>query len=108
MFGSRLVERRCTQCGESRLLTVRQAKLSRRVVGRSHAPGSIAAPAPFTRDSAMVLEATAASAAADRAAMLSIHHALRLCPACQSEDFKDRRVTRAKPASPGASRNALP
>ncbi len=81
------------------------------MVGRSHAAGTSMEPGAFGGASdhmAMVFEATAASAAAGQAATLSIHHALRICPACQSENFEDRRVTKANPASPGASRNALP
>ena len=40
--------------------------------------------------------------------LLALRDALRACPKCQSEEFTDRRVTRARPASPNASRTELP
>ena len=40
--------------------------------------------------------------------LLALRDALRACPKYQSEEFTDRRVTRARPASPNASRTELP
>jgi hypothetical protein len=45
--------------------------------------------------------------AADTEVLLAIRDLLRNCPACSSQEFADRRVTRKRPASADASRALL-
>lgn len=107
MFGrERLIERRCNECGMAWLLTHAQAKFAPH---RSLGP-YMAQPKNMPQAMAQ-MEARSQALNQDRAdvsAEYDIQHQLRACPKCQSENFTDRKVTKEQPASPNASRNALP
>lgn len=109
MFGmSHSVERRCNACDTTWLLTRKQARFSTRRLRRprSHGLGVIRQrSAPQVADALALIGSEMMS---DTNEMLRLHDALRSCPRCQSEDFRDRKVTSVNPASPDASRTELP
>jgi len=107
VFGH-MVERRCKACGTAWLLTSQQARFSHRPPRRPRGPGIGGIGGPVNEEAVLALEASGSQMTSDAGAQLSLHDALRRCPKCQSEDFTDRRITRAKPASPDASQTELP
>ena len=88
--------------------TSQQARFSRRPSRRAKGPGIGAMGAPVNEESVLDLQASRSQMTSDTDELLALRDALRACPKCQSEEFTDRRVTRARPASPNASRTELP
>jgi hypothetical protein len=110
MFGrARLIERRCDACGTAWLLTSEQARFSRRRVRRARGGGiGAVGQLPARAEGALALSAEGSQLTSEANEQLAIRSALRRCPKCQSEQFTDRKVKRANPASPDASRTELP
>jgi len=110
MFGrAHLIERRCTCCGTAWLLTGGQARFSHRRARRARGPGiGAVGELPALADGILALSASGSQLTSETDAQLAVRSALRRCPKCQSEEFTDRRVTKADPASPYASRTELP
>lgn len=109
MFGrERLVERRCDVCATAWLLTSAQAKFS---VHRLHLPGGPGVgptgQIPANEESMLALSSSGSQMTSDTNELLAIRNALITCPKCRSVKFTDRKVTRANPASPDASRTEL-
>lgn len=106
-----LVERRCSACQAAWLLTKYQARY---VPGR---PRGLRFLQPFRSPPAQLgsfqaqlgmPEMQIGSGRDAASAGLTAMDALRTCPMCGSEQFTDRKVTKDNPASPDASRQALP
>jgi len=99
----RTYERSCTACGETWLLSRRQAQFRPSPWAGGFNPGragGLGTESPLA-DSSM----TAGSAAME--AELDVADSLRRCPACGSYRFSERPVTRRHPADPpkGTSRS---
>ncbi len=99
--GEHIVERTCSVCGAAWLLTRYQAKFKADwrhgthgvMAGDAAHPGGAApGPGPGPLDNPEI----------------GFRDSLHACPVCQSREFTDRKVTKDDPASPKASRNALP
>ena len=110
MFGrARLTERRCDARGTAWLLTSEQARFSHRRARRARGGGIGAVGQLSARaEGDLVLSAEGSQLMSERNEQLAIRSARRRCPKCQSEQFTDRKVTRANPASQDASRTELP
>jgi hypothetical protein len=52
--------------------------------------------APVNEESVLDLQASRSQMTSDTDELLALRDALRACPKCQSEEFTDRRVTRAR------------
>jgi hypothetical protein len=107
MFHERLVERRCKGCGTAWLLTHEQASIS------AHRPHLAPRGPAFEMGPASNFQAPDQFGAGmdpggDTDALLAMRDLLRACPKCQLQNFEDRKVTKASPASPDASGAALP
>ncbi|MGO9334401.1 MAG: hypothetical protein ACLQCU_10205 [Acidimicrobiales bacterium] len=110
MFGrAHLVERRCSACATAWLLTSQQAHFSHRRARRARGPGiGSLGQMPALEESVLALSASGSQLTSETDEQLAVRSALRSCPKCHSEQFTDRKVTRANPASPDASRTELP
>ena len=113
MFGRvRLIERRCDACGTAWLLTTEQAYFSHRRARRARrarGPGfGAVGQLPALAEGVLALSASGSQLTSDTEEQLAVHSALRRCPKCQSEQFTDRKVTRASPAALDVSRTELP
>lgn len=99
MFGHEtLYERRCNACGATWLLTKEEAHFrARRADVRAPIPNQ---PGLFDQTANMVQDAYEGQ--------IELLDHLRSCPECQLESYTQHKVTKAKPASPDASRAALP
>jgi hypothetical protein len=113
MFGRvRFIERRCDACGTAWLLTTEQAYFSHRRARRARrarGPGfGAVGQLPALAEGVLALSASGSQLTSDTEEQLAVHSALRRCPKCQSEQFTDRKVTRASPAALDVSRTELP
>ena len=63
---------------------------------------------PALEESVLALSAAGSQLTSETGEQLAGRSALRSRAKCQSEQFTDRKVTRANPASPDASRAELP
>jgi hypothetical protein len=110
MFGRvRFIERRCDACGTAWLLTTEQAYFSHRRARRARGPGFEAiGQLPALAEGVLALSASGSQLTSDTEEQLAVRSALRRCPKCQSEQFTDRKVTRASPAALDVSRTELP
>ena len=106
MFGRvRLIERRCDGCGTAWLPTTEQAHFSHR---RARGPGiGAVGQLPALAEGVLALSASGSQLISDTEDQLAVRSALRRRPKCQSEQFTDRKVTRANPAELDVSRTEL-
>jgi hypothetical protein len=101
MFGRvRLIERCCDACGTAWLLTTEQAHFSHRRARRARGPGiGAVGQLPALAEGVLALSASGSQLTSGTEDQLTVRSALRRCPKCQSEQFTDRKVTRANPAA---------